>query len=355
MSLDLNRVAPTAPLHLPLARTRTPGRVPTKPKTTVSDRANVGLPRKLRTAIASGLMGVAAIGGVGAATSSADAGIVRDPYNVWDPYARAQGQNYLAGGSALQGGGAAHLRIESSIGTRNTSSIFLGNYYDPQQGGMRSLFVTAMHNIADFDGHTTTSAVRLGSNFNTDPGQVIGVNRWIAGNMSGSRNPSMRDYSFFWGSTTVTGSNVNNVVFGEAFENLAFVGYGRTGSEAQGNLGIDGNARAVFSPLDFEVSFGFNSEIYKQGIALSGNQLAGLGRITSGYSGGLVVNSLGQTVGMVVAGSLGTQFNGVSVFQSFWNDPVFMGQFNELSTAVPSPGALSLLGLAGAAGARRRR
>jgi len=325
------------------------------------DLAHGTLPRDLRKATAYAMMGVAAVGGVGAATSSADAGIVRDPYSVWDPYARAQGQNYLVGGPGLQGGGAIHLRITGAdangvYATRNTSGIFLGNYYDPQQGGMRSLYVTAEHNIADFyNAFDVSSTVRTGSNFNTDPGQVIGVNRWVTGNMSASRNPSMRDYSFFWGNTTVTGSNVNNVVFGEAFGNLAFVGYGRTGSEAQGNLGIDGNARAVFSPLDTGVFFGFNPEIYKQGISLSGNQLAGLGRVTSGYSGALVVNSLGQTVGMAVAGSVGTQFNGVSVFQSFWNDPVFMGQFNELSTAVPSPGALSLLGLAGLVGSRRRR
>jgi hypothetical protein len=276
-----------------------------------------------------------------AAGGAVEAGIVRDPYTVWDPYARQQGQRYLAGGKALQGGGAVALRIRGAdangvYGTRNTSAIFLGNYYDPQQGAVRALFVTAEHNIADFyTAFDVTSSVRTGPHFNSDPGQTLNVNRWIAGNMSASRNPSMRDYSFFWGDATVAGSNA---VFATASGNLAFVGYGRTGSEAQGNLGIDGNVRAVFSPLDNDISFGFNPDIFKQGLALSFNTLPGLGRITSGYSGSLVADSLGRIVGMTVAGSVGTSFDGVSIFQSFGDDPVFLAQFSALALP-PSCGA----------------
>jgi hypothetical protein len=192
--------------------------------------------------------------------------------------------------------------------------------------------------------------VRTGSNFNSDPGQLVGVNRWITGNMSASRNPSMRDYSFFWGDTTVAG---NNAVFGTASGNLAFVGYGRSASEAQGNLGQDGNVRAVFSPLDNDIWFGFNPDIFKQGLALSFNTLPGLGRIYTLDSGCLVADSLGRIVGMGVAGSVGTSFDGVSIFQSFGDDPVFMAQFNELT--VPSPGAFAVLGAAMLVGIRGRR
>jgi hypothetical protein len=200
---------------------------------------------------------------------------------------------------------------------------------------MRALFVTAMHNIADFDGYTTVSTVRMGSNFNSDPGQVVGVNRWIAGNMSASRNPSMRDYSFFWGDTTVAG---NNAVFGTASGYLAFVGYGRSASEAQGNLGQDGNVRAVFSPLDNQISFGFNPDIFKQGFTQDADTFPGLGRIYQLDSGCLVADSLGRIVGMGVAGSVGTNFNGVSIFQSFGDDPVFLAQFSALALP-PSCGA----------------
>jgi hypothetical protein len=276
-----------------------------------------------------------------AAGGAVEAGIVRDPYTVWDPYARQQGQRYLAGGKALQGGGAVALRITGTntsgvTGTRNTSAIFLGNYYDPQQGGVRSLFVTAEHNIADFyTASNVTSSVRVGSNFNSDPVQVVGVHRWINGDMSASRNPSMRDYSFFWGDATVAGSNA---VFATASGNLAFVGYGRSASEAQGNLGQDGNVRAVFSPLDDEIDFGFNPDIFKQGLALSSNPLPGLGRIYTLDSGCLVADSLGRIVGMGVAGSVGTNFNGVSIFQSFGDDPVFLAQFSALALP-PSCGA----------------
>jgi len=101
------------------------------------------------------------------------------------------------------------------------------------------------------------------------------------------------------------------------------------------------------------VSFGFNPEFFKQGIANSANQLAGLGRIYTLDSGCLVADSLGRIVGMGVAGSVGTGFNGVSVFQSFGDDPVFMAQFNELT--VPSPGAFAVLGAAMLVGSRGRR
>jgi hypothetical protein len=356
MSLDLHRAANAALPNRSSARFERPSHPPGKLRGAMLDLAHGTLPRDLRKATASAMMGVAAIGGVGAATTSADAGIVRDPYSVWDPYARAQGQNYLAGGPGLQGGGAVALRITGTsaggvIGTRNTSAIFLGNYYDSNQGGMRSLFVTAEHNIADFyTASDVTSSVRTGSNFNSDPGQVVGVNRWITGNMSASRNPSMRDYSFFWGDTTVAG---NNVVFGTASGNLAFVGYGRSASEAQGNLGQDGNVRAVFSPLGTGVSFGFNPEFFKQGVVNSFNTLAGLGRTYQLDSGCLVADSFGRIVGMGVAGSVGTGFDGVSVFQSFGDDPVFMAQFNELT--VPSPGAIAVLGAAMLVGSRGRR
>lgn len=323
----------------------------------VSDLANVDIPRNLRTATASSMMGVAAIGGVGAATSSADGSLVRDPYGVWDPYARAQGQNYLAGGPALQGGGAVALRIRGAdangvYGTRNTSAIFLGNYHDSQQGGLRSLFVTAEHNIADFyTAFDVTSSVRTGSNFNSDPGAVVNVNRWIQGNLSESRNPNARDYAFFWGDTVVNG---NNAVFGTSAVGsiIALTSFGDTGSEQQGNLGQDGNVRTVFSLMDASLTSGFNSSIFRQGEVSPDMQLDGAGRQKGRSSGGLVSNDQGEIIGHIIAGTNGWGFDGVTIFQSY-NDPVFLEQFNSIT--VPAPGAISLVGLAAMVGSRRRR
>jgi hypothetical protein len=287
------------------------------------------------------------------AAETAQAGIVRDPYSVWDPYARAQGQSYLVGGTALQGGAAVHLRITGGIGTRNTSAFCLGNYYDPVQGGMRSLYMTAQHNISDFDGGPSVSSIRTGTNYNSDPGQVIGVHRWIIGNMSAPRDPGMRDYAFFWGDTTLAG---NNIVLGQATAGdiLAVVGNGRTGSEGTGDLGRDGYMRAVYSLMDSQVDSPFNPAIYSQALSNSVYQIQGLGRSRSGYSGGLVANQNGEVVGMQLAGTNGWTLNGANYLYNFPSDPVWLEQFNSLT--VPSPASLGLLGLgAVVAGSRRRR
>jgi len=292
-----------------------------------------------------------------ATAACADGSIVRDPYGTWDPYARAQGINYLAGGSAIQGGGAIALRISGAdsngvVGTRNTSAIFLGNYYDPAQGGMRALCVTAEHNIADFyTVPNTTSSVRTGANYNSNPGQTLNVTQWVRGNGSASRDPNRPDFSFFWLDGTVAG---NNAVLGTASGNLALVGYGRSGSESAGSILQDGNVRAVFAPLDNQISYGFNDYYFNEIFCNPSNNLPGLGRSQQNDSGAAVFNtSNGQLVGMNIAGTNGTGLSGVSIFMDF-SRPEFLSQYNSLAQ-VPSPGTLALMGLAGLVAARRQR
>lgn len=291
------------------------------------------------------------------ACTSAEGSIVRDPYSTWDPYARQQGINYLAGGSAIQGGGAIALRITGEVapgqyGTRNTSGIFLGNYFDPNQGAMRALGVTAEHNIADFyQVPNTTSSVRTGANFNSSPGQTLNVTEWIRGNGSASRNPLLPDYSFFWLDGTVAG---NNAVLGTASGNLALAGFGRGGSQTMGSLPIDGNVRTVFAPLDTQISSGFSDYYFSQSIVSSFNSLPGLGRSQDLDSGAAVFNmATGALVGMNEAGTNGTSFTGVSIFMDF-SRPEFLSHYNSLAI-VPSPATGALLGLAGVLAARRRR
>lgn len=298
------------------------------------------------------LVGAFALAGF---TAGTEGSIVRDPFATWDPIARQNGINYLAGHSV--GGGAAALRISSTdsngvVATRNTSSTFLGNYVNPNTGNLQALCITAYHNYSDFNGApSVTSSVRTGSNYLTNPGQTLNVQSTILYSGAASRDPNRADAMWMWLDGTIAGSNA---VFGAPSGNLAFASFSRPGSEQMGLLPADGNVRMVLAPYDVTGGTGgsgYNGAIYNQAIVNPLNPLQGLGRESQLGSGGAVFNQFidlpdgsrigGQLTGMTQAGTNGTNFNGITILMDF-STPEFQSEF-QLVTNVPTPGGATVV------------
>jgi len=324
----------------------------------VSDAAGSGA--GLSTSFRGGMRTLAvALGStaLSAVTAPAEGSIVRDPFTTWDPVARQNGANYLIDGGALQntGGGVLSLRIvvPGFSNPRNTSATFLGNYLNPATGQVQALGITALHNFADLDpfGNLTITG-RTGPNNIFAPGQILTLQSRVVYKGASANNMSAPDAEFIWFNEAITGGR--NAVIGSATGNLAFVGFGRGLSQGTPNTTSDQNVRAVFSPYDISgAASSYAADIYNQAICVPENSLPGLGRASSGDSGGTVFNiSNGRTAGMIVAGTNGTNLNGVGIFLDF-STLSFQSEFQ--SVTIPSPGALGLLGLAGITASFRRR
>ena len=97
---------------------------------------------------------------------------------------------------------------------------------------------------------------------------------------------------------------------------------------------------------------GYTSNYYIQTQTESFNSLTSLGRGYTGDSGGGAYDSMGRTLGIIVAGTTGTQFSGQTTILRF--DTPEVASF--ISSTIPSPGAGMLL-LSGSvfAAMRRRR
>jgi len=328
----------------------------------VSDAAGSGA--GLNTSFRGGMRTLAvALGTTVLSAVTAEGSIVRDPFTIWDPIARANFVDYSPGHRV--GGGSVALRIFDGIsGTRNTSAGFMGNYLNPATNQVQPLFITAYHNYADFIGAPQiTMTVRTGTNYNSSPGQMISISSFELYTNSGSRDWTRPDAMWLWGNAPVDGSNA---VVGNASGNLAFASFSRPASEQTGLLPADGFGRTVFSPYDASgsVPSGFDSSIYSQAICRPENSLAGLGRESISGSGGLVYTQLismpdgtftgGEPVGMTVAGTNGTSLSGSSIFLDF-NTEHFRAEYDRVRN-IPSPGFITLLLVAVAGvGSKRSR
>lgn len=282
-----------------------------------------------------------------AVTAPAQGGLMRDI--SLDPQHQALGNTYRVGGSALAntGGGTAALRINPSSGFAFASSASI-TMLTNEWGAC------ALHEFQPYldAGGAITGNVVLGSNYNTNPGISSAIRQVIPFPGGSGSNPALADFCLVRFDPIAGMQNAVLGSFPGVGTNVFMAGYGRYGSQATGALPRDGNIRGWLAPVDSTLPAGFSSEYYVNAGVRSINQANLLGRGLIGDSGGGVYDSLGRTVGIITAGTNGTQFVGDTTILRFDNP----GISSFIASTIPSPSAGAvLLGAALMTGARRRR
>ena len=286
---------------------------------------------------------LAAAGAFGGMTAPTQGGIYRN--NADAESARQAAFGYLANGNAIQGGGTGALRLGATSGfpfPSNSSITFLNSRWG----------AVGLHQLEPYlsAGGTITGNVQTGNNYLSSPGFTSQILRVIPMPGGSANNPALADFCLVEFAPI---PGLSDAVFGTVpgvGENVSGLGYGRWVAGGVDN-GRDGNARMFNAPVSQFLTSGFNPALYFDTIVVPSDSRPILGRGYTGDSGGGVYDSLGRTLGIIVAGTNNLQHSGSSTVLRFDNPEVMAF----IQTTIPSPAASSLLVLGGLLASRRRR
>jgi uncharacterized protein (TIGR03382 family) len=198
-----------------------------------------------------------------------------------------------------------------------------------------------------------TFRVGTGSNYFSDRGQVVDVAEVITyPGYPGGVTTNSPDIAILRLATPISG--ITQAQFGTANPGdvVTSGGYGFAFFAGQPTVPRDGFRRGWNAPVVSGVA-GFGIDQWYN-YSLFGGSSAPLvnGKVLSGDSGGGVYNSLGQLVGI----NFGQSGNNLSVGYSSYLDLAQPDVLNWVqSNTIPTPAALTLLGLGALVGSRRRR
>lgn len=242
-------------------------------------------------------------------------------------------------------------------GEGRASGGLLGNFWDEQDQRFYTWGATVAHNFLQGGQFSTNHRVFTGTNFNSNPGDQYSVAEYFLhpGYVNiGNNSPDVAlfrlDVTLPISNITVAPVNIGDVI--------TYASFGRPGTPATGMLPHDGFGRA----FETEIShFGWagTADFYARGSFLPPGDPGYLplgGFVTQGGSGSFGYNEFGELTTILALGSLGSPGYFDDTYGVHLSDPLIANWWNAtLPPAVPAPGAIALLGIAGVLGALRRR
>jgi uncharacterized protein (TIGR03382 family) len=251
-------------------------------------------------------------------------------------------QSYLNLGATLNNrvGWLQQNTIDGQVGY--ASATFINPYFA----------ITAAHLVGTIYQNGGTFQVGTGGNFISDLGQVVNVAEVITyPGYAGGVSTNSPDIAILRLATPISG--ITQAQFGTANPGdvVTSGGYGFAFCAGQPTVPRDGFRRGWNAPVRFNPLYG-NDVYYNATNFLEGQGVNTIGKVLSGDSGGGVYNSLGQLVGI----NFGQSGNNLSVGYSSYLDLAQPDVLNWVqSNTIPTPAALTLLGLGALVGSRRRR
>lgn len=283
----------------------------------------------------------AAIVGLGVGAFSPKSSACLMPDSVIGPNGEINDSGYRQlGAQLLEQGHYASLRVNvPGVGTgqRNGSAAIVNSRFA----------ITAAHNIADLLQYNPTYEISLGTNYMTARGRVVSVTKMtIHPSYDGSGNTP--DIAVLELAEPVPCAG-NGIGVATKDEVVLSAGCGLWGTPATGKLPRDGNVRG-WQASDQGPSFFLSSLYYRDATFGYFNQGQSCnGRGMNGDSGGAVVNSSGQLVGINISAPLDIDPIGHTTYLALAQDPALLAWI-KANTAVPPtlsmtvPGTVELTG-----------
>lgn len=258
-------------------------------------------------------------------------------------------QSYLDLGATMQN----KVGFLKQIGTQGQLGYASVTFINEQYA------ITSAHLIAGVLQVGGSFQVGTGSNYLTDPGNVVNVSSVLVhpayqGNM-GSADTNNPDIAILRFASPLAG--ITQATFGAAapFDIVTSGGYGFAFYAGEPSVPRDGFRRGWNAPVKTGAPL-YGSDTwynYTQFGGASGSSVPVNGKVLSGDSGGGVYNSLGELVGINFGQSGNSAILGTSSYLDLSQPDVL--NWVQSNTTIPAPGALPLIGAAAMFGFGRRR
>jgi uncharacterized protein (TIGR03382 family) len=252
-------------------------------------------------------------------------------------------QSYLDLGATLNNrvGWLQQNTIDGQVGY--ASATFINPYFA----------ITAAHLVGTIYQNGGTFQVGTGSNYFSDRGQVVNVAEVITyPGYAGGVSTNSPDIAILRLATPISG--ITQAQYGTANPGdvVTSGGYGFAFFAGQPTVPRDGFRRGWNAPVASGAPIFGGDTYYNWSLFGSGLGVDTIGKGLGGDSGGGVYNSLGQLVGI----NFGQSGNNLTFGTTSYLDLAQPDVLNWVQTnTIPTPGALTLLGLGALVGSRRRR